>query len=151
MKKLEILLPASIIVFTAFVIAAGIFYYDYPMAVMRFPYFVGGFLIALSAWRLIGAVQGKRLPGEPAEVTEPTTESVGEFVRTALWLLGILPSVWVLGYLAGIPVYLVAYFRAHGESWRMSLALAGGALAVTYLVFIVLLKVRLPIMPIGFS
>jgi len=26
------------------------------MAVMRFPYFVGGFLIALSAWRLIGAV-----------------------------------------------------------------------------------------------
>ncbi len=151
MKKLEILLPALIIVFTAFVIGAGVFYYNYPMAVMRFPYFVGGFLIALSTWRLIGAVRGRRLPGEPAEATEPTTESVGEFVRTALWLVGILPAVWLFGYLAGIPIYLVAYFRAHCESWLLSLTLAGGALAVTYLVFIVALKVRLPVMPLGFS
>ncbi len=151
MKKLEILLPAAIIVFTAFVIAAGIFYYAYPMSVMRFPYFVGGFLIALSTWRLIGAVRGKRLPGEPAEALEPTTEGIGEFVRTALWLVGILPAVWLFGYLAGIPIYLVAYFRAHGETWLLSLLLAGGALAVTYFVFIIALKVRLPVMPLGFS
>lgn len=151
MKKLEILLPAAIVFFALFVIGAGIFYYDYPMTVMRFPYVVGGVLIVLAGWRVIGAIKGKRLPGEPAEPEEPTMGSVGEFVRTALWLLGILPAVWLLGYLAGIPVYLLAYFRAHGESWLMSIALALGALAVTYLVFMVFLKVRLPVMPIGFS
>jgi hypothetical protein len=151
MKKLEILFPALIIVFTAFVVGAGAFYYNYAIAVMRFPYLVGGVLIALASWRLVQAIKGKRLPGEPEVPEEPTTESMAEFTRTALWLVGILPAVWLLGYLAGIPVYLLAYFRAHGEPWWLSLVLSLGALAVTYFVFIVFLRVNLPIMPLGFQ
>jgi hypothetical protein len=151
MKKLEIILPATIIVFTLFVVGAGAFYYNYSIAVMRFPYFVGAVLIGLSALRLVQAIKGKRLPGEPEEIQEPTTESMAEFTRTALWLVAILPSVWLLGYLAGIPLYLLAYFRAHGESWLMSISLALGALAVTYFVFIVFLRVNLPVMPLGFQ
>jgi hypothetical protein len=150
-KQLEILFPALIIVFAGFVVGAGAFYYHYDMQVMRFPYLVGGVLLALAAVRLVQAIQGKRLPGEPEEPEAPTTESLGEFTRTALWLVGILPAVWLLGYLAGIPIYLLAYFRAHGESWLMSISLSLAALAVTYFVFIVFLRVHLPIMPIGFQ
>lgn len=151
MKQLEILFPALIIVFAGFVVGAGAFYYQYDMQVMQFPYLVGGVLIALATLRLVQAIRGKRLPGEPAEPEEPTTESLAEFTRTALWLVGILPAAWLLGYLAGIPLYLLAYFRAHGESWMVSVALSLAALAVTYFVFIVFLRVHLPIMPIGFQ
>jgi hypothetical protein len=151
MKQLEILFPAVIIVFAAFVVGAGAFYYGYDMAVMRFPYLVGGVLMALASLRLVQAIQGKRLPGEPEEPEAPTTESLAEFTRTALWLVGILPAVWLLGYLAGIPLYLLAYFRAHGESWLTSVSLSLAALAVTYFVFIVFLRVHLPIMPLGFE
>lgn len=151
MKKLEILLPAAIIVFTLFVLGAGIFYYEYGMNVMRFPYLVGGVLIALSAWRLVQAIEGKRLPGEPEEPEEPTTESLREFAGTAAWLLGILPVVWLLGYPAGITLYIFAYLKAHGESWLMSIVLGTAGFAITYFVFVEALKVRLPVWPIGLN
>lgn len=151
MKKLEILLPAVIIAFTLFVLAAGIFYYEYEMNVMRFPYLVGGILVALSAWRLVQAVQGKRLPGEPEEPEEPTTESVREFAGTAAWLLGILPCVWLLGYPAGVTIYIFSYLKTHGESWLTSAVLAAAGFAITYFVFVEALRVRLPVWPIGMN
>ena len=151
MRKFEILFPALAIVFTVFVVAAGALYYNYSMTVMRFPYVVGGLLVLLAGWRLIGAVRGESLPGEPEVPKEIAAGSTGQFLRTGLWMLGILLAVQVCGYLAGIPLYLLAYFKAHGENWRTSILLSISALIVTYFVFIVFLKVRLPIMPIGFG
>jgi hypothetical protein len=56
-----------------------------------------------------------------------------------------------LGYVIGIPLYLLAYIRAHGESWMTSVTLAGGALLVTYLVLMEFLRVPLPVWPLGFG
>ncbi len=147
MKAFEIAFAAALLLFVAFIIGAGVFFYGYPMNVMRFPYFVGGFLLLMGAWRLRGAIRGERLEGETEE--EPTTDSIGEFARTALWLLLILPAVWILGYPAGITAYLLVYFLAHGQSWLTSVLLSAAALAVTYFVFIVFLRVNLPVWPIG--
>lgn len=147
MKTLEIAFAAALLAFVAFIIGAGVFIYDYPMNVMRFPYFVGAFLLAMGGWRLWGALKGQRLEEEVEEA--PTTESVGEFARTALWLLSILPAVWILGYPAGITLYLLVYFLAHGQGWLTSVILSLAALAVTYFVFIVFLRVNLPVWPIG--
>lgn len=150
MKTFEIGFAAVLLLFVAFIIGAGVFFYNYPMNVMRFPYFVGGFLLLMVGWRLKGAIRGERLPDEEEE-QEPTTESVGEFARTALWLVAILPAVWVLGYPAGITLYLLVYFLVHGQGWLVSVLLSAAALAVTYFVFIVFLKVNLPVWPIGFG
>lgn len=150
MKTLEIAFAAALLAFVAFIIGAGVFVYHYPMNVMRFPYFVGAFLLAMGGWRLSGAMKGERLEGE-AEEEAPTTGSVGEFSRTALWLLAILPSVWILGYPAGITLYLLVYFLAHGQGWLTSVLLSAAALAVTYFVFIVFLRVNLPVWPIGLA
>lgn len=149
MKTFEIGFAAALVAFVAFIIGAGVLYYHYPMNVMRFPYFVGAFLLIMGGWRLKGAIRGERLEGEVEH--EPTTESVGEFVRTALWLLAILPAVWVLGYPVGITAYLLVYFLVHGQGWLTSVLLSAAALAVTYFVFIVFLRVNLPVWPLGFG
>jgi hypothetical protein len=149
MKTFEIAFAALLLLFVAAIIGAGAFVYNYPLNVMRFPYFVGGFLILMGLWRLRGAIRGERLDGEREE--GPTTESIGEFARTAGWLLAILPAVWILGYPAGICLYLLVYFRAHGQGWTSTIALSLAALAVTYFVFIVFLRVNLPVWPIGLA
>lgn len=152
MKTMEILFPGILIAFVLFILGAGTFYYGYDMTVMRFPYMVGALLLVLGGIRFARALRGQRLEGElPYEEETPTTEGLGEFLRTALWLLGILPAVWILGYLAGIPVYLLIYLKAHGESWLTSVLLALAGLGVVYFVFLKFLKVLLPIAPIGFS
>lgn len=151
MKTLEIAFAAVLLAFVVFIIGAGVVYYHYPMNVMRFPYFVGAFLAGMAAWRLKGAIAGERLEGDVEEGEAPTTESVGEFARTALWLLAILPAVWFLGYPAGITLYLLVYFIAHGQSWWTTILLSAAGLLVTYFVFIELLRVNLPVWPIGLA
>lgn len=150
MKTLEIAFAAVLVAFVAFIIGAGVFFYHYPMNVMRFPYLVGTFLLGMAGWRLWGAIRGVRLEGEREEEA-PTTESVGEFTRTALWLLLILPAVWILGYPVGITVYLLVYFLAHGQGWPTAVVLSLAGLAVTYFVFIELLRVNLPVWPVGMA
>lgn len=150
MKTLEKLFPAVLIAFVLFVLGAGIFYYKYPMPVMRFPYLVGGFLLIMATWHLWRTLTGRRLADE-GDLENPTTENLGEFARTSLWLLAILPAIWIFGYLIGIPIYLMAYFKAHGQSWWLSTLLSAAALAVTYFVFMKFLGVNLPITPIGFN
>ncbi|MDH3241716.1 MAG: tripartite tricarboxylate transporter TctB family protein [Alphaproteobacteria bacterium] len=149
MKIFEIAFSATLLLFVVAIIGAGMFVYNYPLNVMRFPYFVGGFLLLMGLWRLKGAIQGERLDGE--READPTTESVGQFARTAAWLLAILPAVWILGYPAGISLYLLVYFLVHGQGWLTSIILSLAALAVTYFVFIVFLRVNLPLWPIGLA
>lgn len=152
MRTLEVLMPGLLMVFVLFILGMGTFFYGYDMTVMRFPYMVGAFLLLLGGVRLTQALKGQRLEGEPPfEEDEPTIQGTREFLRTALWLLGILPAVWVLGYLAGIPAYLLVYLKAHGESWLTSILLSLASLAVVYFVFLKFLRVLLPITPIGFS
>lgn len=160
MKRVEIIFPALLIAFVLFVDGAGVFYYQYSFTVMRFPYVAGGLLILLAGWRIRNALAAPSAPpdgsraekeSETAAIAPAPEESAREILVTGLWLLGILPAVWICGYPAGIPLYLMAYFRGHGERWGISIALSLVALAVTYFVFILMLKVRLPLLPIGFS
>ncbi|OGA13113.1 MAG: hypothetical protein A3H32_19105 [Betaproteobacteria bacterium RIFCSPLOWO2_02_FULL_63_19] len=159
-RRLEIIFPALLIAFVLLVVGAGVFYYQYSFTVMRFPYVSGGLLILLAGWRIRNALAAPSSPAdgsraetesETAAIAPPPEESAREVLLTGLWLLGILPAVWIFGYPAGIPLYLMAYFRGHGERWAVSIALSLVALAVTYFVFILMLKVRLPVLPLGFS
>lgn len=161
MKKLEVIFATAIVSFVVFVVGAGALYYNYSATVMRFPYVVGGFIIVLAVWRIFAALAAPPSPATPPHGARADTElsgaptaqeeSAGEILVTGLWLVSILPAVWIFGYLAGIPLYLLVYFRAHGERWVISIVLALAALAMTYFAFILLLKVRLPMLPIGFS
>jgi hypothetical protein len=68
-------------------------------------------------------------------------------VREALLLLSILPLVFLLGFPAGLAVYLLVVLRCAGESWRLSLAAATASLGLSYGVFVKAMGVPLPLLP----
>ena len=154
MRTADRLFALLIAAFVAFFLAAGILYYHYETTVIRFPLMVGVLVIALA---LIQLVRGPRADGavEPKEEAEtletPRAIDTRELFGGALWLLAILPAVWLLGYPAGITLYLLAYLKAHGEGWVLSIVVALVGLAVVWLLFVQLFAVRLPLLPVGFG
>ena len=62
-----------------------------------------------------------------------------------------MPVVFILGYVIGLPLYVFAYLKVHGQGWRLSGVLSLGTLALVYLGFVKLLGILLPVLPIGFS
>jgi len=68
-----------------------------------------------------------------------------------LWLVAIAPMVLLLGYLVGLPLYVLVYLKAHGQGWRLSGLLSLATLAVVYLGFVKLLGVPLPLLPPGLT
>ena len=150
MKRFELIFPVVVFAFLGVLLLLGAFVFDYGPVVMRFPYIVGGFTMVMS----IVVFVIERRAGAAPEPSEPTTETPDQERHTprqllvaGLWLIGILPVVYLCGYLVGIPLYLLAYLRAHGEGWLLSLAISLAMLALIYFVFLKILLVPLPLMP----
>ncbi|MEO3429855.1 hypothetical protein AAFN88_13405 [Pelagibius sp. CAU 1746] len=124
----------------------GLFYYDYPVAVMRFP------LLAAGGTLLVAFVQAAALwrgtaPAVHAAAPRFTSGRGGRLLREGLLLLSILPLVFLLGFPAGLAAYLLLVLRCAGESWRLSLMLALASLGLSYGVFVQAMGVPLPLYP----
>ena len=48
---------------------------------------------------------------------------------TVTWIVSIVPVVFLLGYVIGLPLYVFAYLKARGRGWRLSGALSFGHLS----------------------
>ena len=68
-----------------------------------------------------------------------------------MWVVAIVPMVFLLGYPMGLALYVFVYLKSHGQGWLTSGLLALGTLAVVYLGFARLLGVPLPALPLGLS
>lgn len=126
--------------------ALGLFYYDYSAALMRFPLLAaGGTLLVVivqmaALWRgTAPAPRGAMPAGTPARGRRP--------VREGLLLLSILPLVFLLGFPAGLAVYLLGVLRCAGEAWGLSLAAAAASLGLSYGIFVMAIGVPLPLLP----
>lgn len=135
----EILFPMLVAVFVGALIAVEFLLFSRSYAVIRFPLLVGLVVCALCGfhlWRLLRhgppAQQGQA-PADP-----PPTLS------TVLPLLALIPAAFVLGFPAGMSLYVLLYLKGRGESWPMAGALAMSCLAVVYGLFGEALRVPLP-------
>jgi hypothetical protein len=63
------------------------------------------------------------------------------------WVFALVVFVAAFGFVFGPAAYLLAYLRAHGFSWALSLTIAAGSIIVTWGLFIKFLQVLLPIEP----
>jgi hypothetical protein len=140
--------------FVAVVLAIGAYHYEYSWVVFRFPLAVGAAAIAFAVLHLI---RGNRRMTERSEAAPGTARGhIGmpqggtrDTVVAAAWVIGILPAVVLFGYAIGLTGYVFAYLKTHDESWTFSAVAALGTLAVVYAVFVELLSVPLPLLPIG--
>lgn len=150
MKTAELIFPIVIFVFVATFVCLGAFVFGYSVTVMRFPLIVGMVTSSLCGLQIVRVMSGG--PGRDAasdEQRDAPTGSVPVIGPGILWLLSIVPAVYLLGYVIGLPAYLFLYLKAQRESWLMAGGLALLCLAIVYSVFMNLLNVPLPVYPIG--
>lgn len=133
----EILFPLGVLAFLAVVLLVGGIGLRHPAMVIAFPLGVG---IVTGALCVAVAVRDGNRPAATA-AGQPIDWS--EAARVG----AVLPLVLLLGFSAGLAVYLAGYLRWRGEGWGMSLGCAAGSVALTYGVFVKLLAVPLPLIP----
>lgn len=113
----------------------------YPLLVKLFPYIVG---IPLAALLVIEVLL--ELFEKPKPVDTPASEagaSVHLNLTGALWLLAILPLLYLLGFVAGSLVYSFLYMKLHEQRWHVAAGLSVLSAAVIYAGFIAILKIPL--------
>lgn len=151
MTTTERLFTLAIVAFVLGFLALGAFYYEYRWIVFRFPLIVGLATVAFALGHLaLGprrSVEGPATEPETAEPAQPPSATPREAVIGFLWILGILPFIYGLGYLVGLPLYVLVYMRAHAQGWVLSLCVAAGTGLVTWVGFDLILGVLLPAFP----
>jgi len=126
--------------------ALGLFYYDYSTALMRFPLLAAGGTLVVVIVQVVALRRGTA-PAQRGATPASAPARGGRPVRDGLLLLSILPLVFLLGFPAGLAVYLLGVLRCAGESWRLSLAAAAASLGVSYGIFVQAMGVPLPLLP----
>ena len=133
----------------------GAFYYEYEWIVLRFPLLVGLVACVLCVGNLVKGLRDSKTVGDPGKVAEsgtgPAPRTFRQVLPAMMWVVAVVPVVFLLGYAIGLPLYVFAYLKTHGHGWRLSCVLSLGTLAVVYLGFVKALGVLLPVLPIGFS
>lgn len=128
------------LIFTAIVIAYSL---TYPYLESKLlPVIVGSILFILTAIQLIKEL---RLP---EDTNAPTMERPPDYplvdcAPSAAWIVGLGLALYLFGFMASIPVFVIAYIKSHGRGWGMSIGVAAGLTAFIYVVFIELLQVDL--------
>jgi small-conductance mechanosensitive channel len=106
---------------------------------MIFPWVIGGvgfILLIGEIWKEVAEARQKT----SREKTHRKTD-LRAILTTLALILGILPLIYLLGYLISIPLYTLFALKFLGERWRTSLTMALSVGLLFYLIFVVALKV----------
>lgn len=138
--------PAAIFAGLAALLAAGWLVLDYPWGVFVFPFLAGVLTCVLCALEIVRAATGRASP----IVLAPGSESAAEPLAAGslAWMYALALFLYGLGFVFGPAAYLFAYLRATRQPWSVTLGIAAASLAVTWGLFIKILAVPLPLMPL---
>ena len=141
--RLQIVFPLLLFTIVAALLASGFFIYRYSWTVIGFPLGAGLFFSAMCVIDIVMTLTGRA----PAR---PSTEAALEPLTWAalLWAFALMPFVYVFGFVFGSALYLLAYMLANGFSFRLSAIIATASLAVTWGLFIKIMRVPMPLEPL---
>jgi hypothetical protein len=139
-KNIAFLLLLLAVLIGAFVMTLG-----YPSRPRLFPLITICLCGLLVLMELIKAF----LPGKEGGLgeSEETLKTAGEkrrrFAVTTAWIGGFTLSIWLLGFVIGMPLFVLAYVRLNGEKWLWTILLPVGMFAIVYYGFGLLLETPL--------
>jgi hypothetical protein len=146
MNRGEAIFPGLILAGVVALVAGGILLAGYSWKVIAFPFGAAAVICALCLVQLATTLAGAKaqtVETSPSDIpTEPLT------IASLAWLFALALFLAGLGFVFGPAAYLLAYLRAHGSSWLLSIAIAVGSLLVTWGLFIKALRVLLPLQPL---
>ncbi|MBI4185932.1 MAG: tripartite tricarboxylate transporter TctB family protein [Chloroflexi bacterium] len=102
-------------------------------------------LSGIGLWKGISArgVSGANIGKGEITVQEAARESWGGYLIVGAWVMGFSLTIYVLGFLVAIPLFVFTYMRSHGTRWYVAIIYAVVATAFMYGIFERLLGVTL--------
>ncbi|HSM19043.1 MAG TPA: tripartite tricarboxylate transporter TctB family protein [Hyphomicrobiales bacterium] len=156
MARSSVIFTALIAAFVLFFLGLGLFHYEYRWQIMRFPLAVGTAIVLFCIASIAAEIRGARARAGGGGAPPAEEDLAGPRMNLRrdatgmVWMLAILPTIFLFGYVAGLPLYVFVYLKTHGQGWLASAIYAAATLAVVYLGFYKLLSVPLPVMPLEF-
>lgn len=115
----------------------------YPADSRFLPFVIGLPAIALAGSQVIFEIIAARRRRPDPSPRADTSRVIREGIIFG-WFLTFVAAILLLGFLVAAPLAVFAFLRLQqGESWRLSLTLAGGAWLLLYLMFEKLLRLGL--------
>jgi hypothetical protein len=143
----ELILPAIVLVLVAAFAAGGHFIGEYSWGVIAFPLGAALFTCALCAIEIARVLASRPLAAQ-APVVDDDSASAPMSMSGLAWMFVLPVFLYGLGFVAGPAVYLLACLRANGFSWGLSAAIAVASVALTFGLFIHVMGILLPVMPL---
>lgn len=155
MRGLESAFLLAVAIFLVGFCCLGLFYYGYSAALMRFPLLAAGSTLAVVAVQLLSLRRAAAPAAAEQEAGPPRRGTLWAAVAEgpAFWwkllgLFSILPLILLFGYPIGLAIFLVFYLKFERTSWALALGVAAASLLLSYGLFIKLLGVSLPSLPL---
>jgi len=121
--------------------------YEYRGGSGIFPRFIGWIFVGLTFTECLVQIKSQMSSGMNNLFTisfNKPDDKVLKEIRGILWIGFVLVSLYLGGFLVGIPVYIFAFLRlSSGRSYKHSILLSAGATGFIYLLFIEILQYRL--------
>lgn len=124
----------------------------YPRQAILFPIIVSVLIAVFGAFRYweIGRTLAAAGPGPDEERKRELAKDAGDLqilsaVRPFLWIFAVLGFIWLLGFLAGLTLYVLVFLIAHRIPWRRAVLVAAGTFVFVLVIFQIVLGVLLPV------
>ena len=99
---------------------------------------------ALVVVQVIREVRAKTSAEKIPQEEQPDGEPLlGNRISAAVWIVALLPVIYLFGFLAGFPLYTFLYLKLHRQSWSLSIIIPVVMLTVIYVGFNVALNMPL--------
>ncbi|HEY4073156.1 MAG TPA: hypothetical protein VGM52_08640 [Herbaspirillum sp.] len=161
MKIINVAFPMAVAALVMLLLGIGWWGYHYELPVFIFPLCIGLFVIAMAT---IASIATYRARDEHAKASETKaaeaqtaaaghSEAEGLLLERATWIqlgcvLGLMVLCWVLGFIAGIVIFISVYLMCFGwKPWFAALCGFSFGLVI-WLLFGLLFVTPLPFWPI---
>ena len=79
-----------------------------------------------------------------AEVKRPDMDVLtSQYVLEAAWMAGFALTIYLLGFIIAIPLYICAYMKLHGTKWPVAIITGVLMAAFSYGIFVLALEMKL--------
>jgi hypothetical protein len=140
MSRAKAIFPFAILTVVAALIAIGYFVIQYSFITFIFPLMVGIVVCLLCLMELA------RLRANPVVTSADPPAPLS--LSSLAWMFALIVFLYGLGFVFGAAAYLLACLRANGFSWRLAGGVAAASLLVAWGLFIKIMGIQLPIVPL---
>ncbi|MGH7795818.1 MAG: tripartite tricarboxylate transporter TctB family protein [Candidatus Binatia bacterium] len=136
--------------FTAFVgcVMAGALWVarDWPVRASIGVLTLGSVGVILALWQFMLDLRSKKTTQERSAFEIPTVETETKWGNVEIWswIVGFYSLILLVGFPVAVPLFVLAYGKAYGASWRLAACLSVLAWGFVYGVFEKILHVPWP-------